>query len=244
MKVPRCGAKSSVKGHDGSPTPGGLFFINNSVLSGSADNGVNEGMTLALPGNSNGAKVVAKTNFQKIREMSSLEGRSYDDDASQKLMKAFYKEERRLNNHVVKMEQACCGTGVRWIVAKPKSHGGPFEWGCSVCFALVTSKQWAESKHKREYSFSRKMTLAMLTSQAIPTLHNINQHMQSGLHEVALKFFFSAETANLCKIVPSISRTNRYAGHGLPSCQEIVDVWFAIRHGHSNRATAAKKDLE
>jgi hypothetical protein len=213
-------------------------------LAGSCDNVVCDesinGVEVALPDDSAVAYVIGAK--EKLMQRLRWKNRSFDDADSQLLRQAFNKREKRLNDHVASIEQGRFSVALRWIVPRPRSHGpGPMSWGCSCCFALVHSSQWAASRHAK--SMSKKMTIAMLMSTSIPSRWQVECHLMSGLHEVAVKFYYSAESSPLHLIIPSVSRT-KFGGHGIPSLRELVDAWFSAIHCHSNRDFAAQQELE
>ena len=173
-----------------------------------------------------------------------MKTRTYDDDKSKELMNVFFKNQDRWNDFVVNAQSEKWANGPRWVVAKPRAHGGPSQWGCGCCHALVNSKQFQDARASKKLNMSNfKSTLAFSHSTAVPTVHNLREHMMSGLHELALDFCCSAGSVSLTNFRPSLTRSND-RWKGVPSPREMVELWFHIKRRMSSRDLSSKTMLD
>lgn len=136
-----------------------------------------------------------------------------------------------------------CAQGARCLVPRFAIHGGPFSWGCSVCFGSVSSRQWRQQR-KTQLGHVWTLFIAHLQSLVVPTVHNIRQHTLSGLHGTALNLFSGAETSPLCRAMPPVTRFGKGERHGLPIIKELLVAGHEVRREHSGRDHVARVGLE
>ena len=93
------------------------------------------------------SKLASMQNLSWIRGLAekSIVVDDVEEKRSEEIRIHFEKNVEAANDMVVKLEREEYGQGIRWIVAKPRSHGHSeklFMWGCACCFTLVCSPEW------------------------------------------------------------------------------------------------------
>lgn len=170
-------------------------------------------MTLSLAG-------VPDANLLSVRIAAK---QKLSASRSDELNAEFCKAEGGLNNKIVELEQVSYRRGVRWLVARRdffKSEGDVSTWGCSACFQLISSVAWVGAKTNRLIALpSGNLTSAKLVATWASEMCNMEYHVDSLLHQVALNWLVACCPAFLSALILSETiATERHANGHAKSC--------------------------
>ena len=133
------------------------------------------------------------------------------NEETQKVREKFHRNADGWNSASASLVEDSCQApiGPRWLQSRPVSWGGPWAYGCVLCFNFVASddsnaylsQQGSDEdsvtdvdgggKRKTKSTFLKHTKYVCFQNRSSPRLDNLQWHQGSGLHQAAQKHYFN-----------------------------------------------------
>ena len=136
---------------------------------------------------------LSKNNLALIGSAEFMSGSSAEQSEARRV---FEDKIEILNTHAANKSAVAGQLALRPFIQRPLVWPGSWAYGCGLCFMFVHSAEFqAWQDHCEE--IATKQAFCRLQVRAIPKRCNLECHIESGLHEMASRWYTCLEITNV-----------------------------------------------
>ena len=207
--------------------------------------GVNVALTSTISADAGPGKLFLKHAWQKWDIFCRQDAGVGVDDHSKKIEAVFERNQDVWNSKLAatvedSLQQAI---GPRWCVPRPKAWGGPFAYGCILCYNFINSSEFSNTIQAEgdKLACLRSSKFACFHNTSIPKIDTLFKHQASGLHQAAQRFHFHGQL-QIPKSSTQGSIMPWQPPAGSPTVRQWLKFWLGL--GSSQSARAFCKELQ